>query len=535
MRDAQRNARDTEILVTLVRSAAEMRNSFEDMKKFIAEQNDFVMDTADRQHDKTQKILGGPRPQPSSNRLGRTSTEDGEDLPTKRKNVFRRALKGLSSKNTAELQNIEGMLVQLLDEVAGLRAGQDTRPMLSRSQPGSYESADRLRETAEDGYEPEGHAGTSSTGNRSGYFSNNSSRQMDEPRRFGTGRRESENRISTVMEGDEEQDYLEPHEQQVMDQQVTNENELLSPQRDLRRSREDIRGGAVPITSPQRERVQPAPQSAENTPQMSDGKGRRHKSSSSSFFPKISRWSKTTASSVGDTFRSSIQNTSKKDRPLSGASRSGSDLGQYTYDPDPDDRLRSNESFKNQENRPPSPLVPSQVSDNPKYQAHRNSLNLQHPQPRQGPTGRYQSHLENEAQAYGMSPSSPNSDRWEGELPGLLPMMAPTKGWQENRHSYGPNPGHLSPISDAGYSESSSAMMEMGEEEAARSSTKSVDAAPPRPPKIKDDGPLVPERPPKLAMSPGNIQRGPTYADHVAAARGGSPAYHNVCVSFTIR
>jgi hypothetical protein len=37
VRDAQRNARDTEILVTLVRSAAEMRESFEDMKKFISE------------------------------------------------------------------------------------------------------------------------------------------------------------------------------------------------------------------------------------------------------------------------------------------------------------------------------------------------------------------------------------------------------------------------------------------------------------------------------------------------------------------
>lgn len=35
--------------------------------------------------------------------------------------------------------------------------------------------------------------------------------------------------------------------------------------------------------------------------------------------------------------------------------------------------------------------------DDPKYQAHRNSLLLQHPQPRQGPTGRHQNKLESAA------------------------------------------------------------------------------------------------------------------------------------------
>lgn len=525
VRDAHRNARDTEILVTLVRSAAEMRNSFEDMKRFIAEQNDLNMDTSDRQHEKTaQKIIGGPRPQPHRP-LRKLSTDDEEDLPTKRRNVFRRALRGLGSKNNAELQNIEGMLVQLLGEVEGLRADHERRPVISRSQQGSYNSADQLRETVEEGYEPEGQAGTSSTGNRSGFLSTNSSRQMGESRGYGIGRKESENRISTVLEGDEDLEHPESHQQEILDRQPTHEVELDSPQ-DFRDSREDARGHTVPF-SPQ-EKSTSAPQSSENTPRMSDnGKGRKHKSSSSSFFPKISRWSKTTASSVGDTFRSSVQNSARKERPLSDASKSGSDLGRYEYDPTGDDRLHSNDSFNvQQENRPPSPLIPSQVSDNPKYQAHRNSLNLQHPQPRQGPTGRYQNHLENEAQNYMLSPTSPSSDRWEGELPGLLPMSDNTnKSHSSARHSYGANPGHLSPISDGGYSETSSAMMELGEKEASRTS---LNAPPPRPPKIKDDGPLVPDRPPKLAMSPANAGRNPTYADHVAAARAGSPAYHSV-------
>lgn len=71
--------------------------------------------------------------------------------------------------------------------------------------------------------------------------------------------------------------------------------------------------------------------------------------------------------------------------------------------------------------RTPSPLIPSEASvkqddeyddergvspvqqdldhefDDPKYQAHRNSLLLQHPQPRQGTTGRHQSQLETQA------------------------------------------------------------------------------------------------------------------------------------------
>ena len=72
--------------------------------------------------------------------------------------------------------------------------------------------------------------------------------------------------------------------------------------------------------------------------------------------------------------------------------------------------------------RTPSPLIPSEASyrddeyddrqaspvqeddaefDDPKYQAHRNSLLLEHPQPRQGPTSRHQNNLETKAHAFG--------------------------------------------------------------------------------------------------------------------------------------
>jgi hypothetical protein len=129
-------------------------------------------------------------------------------------------------------------------------------------------------------------------------------------------------------------------------------------------------------------------------------------------------------------------------------------------------------------------LVPSQVSEAPKYRAHRDSLDMQHPQPRQGPTGRHQSQLESQAQIYG-TPAN-HIDQW-----GSNPSFSALNG---NRRFSGGS--RLSPISDAGYSESSSRTGRQG---------------PPRPPKVKDDGPLFPERPPKIK------EEEQSYSDRVAS------------------
>ncbi|KAE8148973.1 hypothetical protein BDV25DRAFT_8237 [Aspergillus avenaceus] len=451
VRDAQRNARDTEILVTLVRSAAEMRNSFEEMKKFIAQQDGLLMEANDRGHERTHRALGGPRPLPASTRPARQApADDGEDLRSKRKNVFKRALKGLSLKSSNDLSRIEEMLEQLLDEVEALRDGQDER--LGRS-------GARAASVDPEGYEPEGHAGTSSPG-QSGYLMSTSSRPMQEYRGNGL-QRDPENRVSTVQEADEEMDMKE-------------RGEFLSPNL---ASPDNINGqhdgtGPVPAGAP----MASGALSNETSPKANE-KTKKHKSSSSSFFPKISRWSKTTASSMGDNIRNSIQ-PNRKERQSFDASRSGSDVqGTYKagdwYDPQGDDRLRSTYTLDDrpQEDRPPSPLVPSQISEAPKYQAHRGSLDLQHPQPRQGPTGRYQSQLESQAQIYGV-PAGASSDQWgsNSSLSGVnVPQRRPS------------GTSRLSPISDAGYSEASSRH-----------------TGPPRPPKIKDDGPLIPERPPKV-------------------------------------
>ena len=505
-----------------------MRNSFEDMQKFIAEQNELILDTAEKQHEKTQKAVGGPRPLPASSARQARSTDSEEDMTTKRRNIFRRALQGIGSKNTRELQNIEQMLMHLLGEVESLRAVQEGQGPPSNVPPTGLNSADNVRAPTDPGYEPEGQAGTSSTGDRSGFFSNNSSRQAD----YRGYRRESGNRVSTVIEGDE----YEPEQERPIEEQYQ------SPNRDSFGHVQTEREVNMPDTTPPRTYQNTGSQSAENTPQLSSGTTgtRKHKSNTSSFLPRISRWSKTTASSVADNFRSSNQTQSTgKQRPYSTISRSGSDLGEFAYDPQGHDHLQSNRSFaddqyQDQENRPPSPLIPSQVSEKPKYQAHRNSQNLQHPQPRQGPTGRYQHHLESEAMNYEddpFSPTSQTSSHWEHQaaLSATDPNIPPS-------HSHYVAQPPLSPISDT-YTETPSPERQQRRPVSVRSgaSVESYDSqqtGPPRPPKIRDSDPLLPQRPPKVPMTPPpGSSRQATYVDHVTAARTGSPAFDKVCLT----
>lgn len=510
VRDAQRNARDTEILVTLVRSAAEMRNSFEEMKKFIAEQDAEIMHNTNKRATATeQKLLQGPRPQPlGSPRTPRQrSTEDVDDVPTKRKNMFRRALKGLSMRSGNDLEKIESMLMTLLDEVEGLKdQGGVARPVQTKNEnrSRSFDSYDDMRAGADArydrdaGYEPEGQAGTSSTPGNSEYHSNPSLKQPNNGMHSGyDGRFGSGHRISTVMEGDEE---LSEEEARALDEGFENNDRLLTPTQEAMRNRSVDRSIEQPEISPDQPSVRFSDKDQEITPTTPK---RKHESKSSSIFsnfPKISRWSKTTTSTQPEQGRHSMDRRESRDsqdrrdsfdqrqRPQSQASRSGSDLGvrmyeNDDYEVDDDDRLRSKTSLAHEERglprgRSPSPLIPEDPKksyEDVKYQAHRNSLNLEHPQPRPGNTHRHQNHLETKARDFDMSPSrdSPSFDQW-GSNPSL--------SLNRNRlsASYAANTGYLSPISsDGGYSQHSAAEQTY---------------APPRPAKVRDDGPLVPPK-----------------------------------------
>lgn len=459
VRDAQRSARDTEILVTLVRTAAEMRNSFDDIKRMLADTEDVIITEVKENTEKTvQRHLGGPRPYPGSGaRSFQTGgSQPGTDNEKKTRNLWKRAIKSLNTKGTNDLTRIEDMLMQLLSEVDVLKAqtnkddGHDGGHSLDNIQPAVEYEQDR-------GYEPEGHAGTStaSYASQSGHLSI--------PRTIsskpGYERKVSGHRISTVPEGDEEDHHEDPN---FIVHNHSNTN-MMSP------IAEPQRGNSIPLgTPPQMPAAAQASLSNDNTPRTD--KGRKHKSSgSSSWFPKISRWSETTASSVGKAFRKSKD---ADENSFHGLSRSGSDFADYenypVADPYSTDNLHT--GFSEADLRPqrhdpnqietdmsftlagvsrtPNPEAQAEapVGDNalppnpfllnyatpedPKYKAHRNSLNLQHPQPRQGQTEHFRT-LENSAQEYA-TPMSPKSADWAGSMTSLNQFTGPQTQYNNN-------------------------------------------------------------------------------------------------------
>ncbi|KAI0836727.1 hypothetical protein F5Y06DRAFT_101743 [Hypoxylon sp. FL0890] len=453
VRDAQRSARDTEILVTLVRSAAEMRNSFEDMKRMLADSEDQIINEVKDNTEKTVKRhIGGPRPFPgSSARSVQGGSQAGtEETNVKKRNLLRRALQGLGSKGANDLGKIEDLLNQLLDDVnvlkhqtAGPIGMMSTRAQsIENIQPEVHYEQDR-------GYEPEGHAGTStaSHASQSGHLSIPQSRGTSN--KMGNERKFSDHRISTVPEdeGEYNDHPMPPASQYEM------HGGMLSP------SEERTRGGSVPLGTPPQNpsQAQNYSVSNENTPRTEESK--KHKRGSSSFFPKISRWSETTTSSIGRVFRSS--GASKKhdtndDFPQPPPSRSASDLGNYDqfqqhqnmYESDklhtgfseqdlsasPMDNIPHDTSSMHQQEQPPmqqpAAPIPYSTPEDPKYRAHRNSVNLQHPQPRPGRLERFGA-LETSAQDYD-TPMSPRSADWAGSATSLHRFPQNTNRYSDN-------------------------------------------------------------------------------------------------------
>jgi hypothetical protein len=91
-----------------------MRNSWEDMKKTLEQHQHTIISEVEQNTERSvQKVIQGPRPlPPPAPRAPRyvKPEEDGEDEgPVKRRNVFRRALKGLSMRSSNDLQRIEEM------------------------------------------------------------------------------------------------------------------------------------------------------------------------------------------------------------------------------------------------------------------------------------------------------------------------------------------------------------------------------------------------------------------------------------------
>ncbi len=466
-----------------------MRTSFEDMKRLLADTEDQVITEVQRNTEKSiMKGLASQRPLPQSVKSLRSGTGEDDDMPTQRRNVFKRALKGLRMKSGTELAQIEGMLVQLLGDVEGLKVAQgiagppgsrgyddyDSRSLQSLQQIGDNKQVG--------GYEPDGHAGTTtaSHASQSGHFSNHTRGTSTPGDKFG-GRKFSENRISTVQEDDED-DELDQREQAILDN-AYDDNQGFTP------VGETSRAESMPLPSPTG-RGAASNFNNENTPKAEKMQKKHKATKSGGWNPlaNISRWSKTTTSTVADKFRSSGSGPGKSGP----ASRTNSDLalGNYDHDPCGEDKLLSGYSqdnfggaggpvltggparLMNDNNRmnasgpgadldgayspqerpmtaesvgsamsagamsPPTtsfgfnnqaPMSPVRIED-PKYKAHRNSLNLQHPQPRPGQ--QYQSQLEKEAIEF-RNQRSPDSVNW-----GASQVSLPPNGNFANQRRY---------------------------------------------------------------------------------------------------
>lgn len=421
VRDAQRSARDTEIVALLMNAALEMRNSFREMKELVQDTGDDVIFANVENTEKLQKAINGPRPYPgAASRSIQSGSQAGtiDDVAAKKKNLWRRALQGLGAKGTSDLSRIEDMLMQLLGEVDVLKM-QTAQPVSTGGPGQSYENLQPEAQYEQDkGYEPEG-ISTASHASQSGHLAASQPKTLAPPF-AGERRAVSDHRISTVEENDEEYQY--DHPSPSAERMKAN---LLSPGR----PDQVQRGGSVPPETPPQlvDRGDQHPQSAENTPRTDRGK--KHKSSSSSgWLPKISRWSETTTSSVGRMLRGS---GGKKGGPkyddFQPPSRSGSSLASYedNYRHDPyDDKLHTGFSDQNLVPEPHGrdegpPPTSYQTPEDPKYKAHRNSVNLQHPQPRPGQTERYRTALETSAQEYSNNPTTPRSADWAGSATSL--------------------------------------------------------------------------------------------------------------------
>ncbi|KAK4168116.1 hypothetical protein QBC43DRAFT_128543 [Cladorrhinum sp. PSN259] len=448
VRDAQRSARDTEILVTLVRSATEMRNNFEDLKRILADTEDVIITEVKENTEKTvARAINGPRPYPGSAarsiHAASIANTINEDINAKKRSIFRRALKGLGAKSANDLGRIEDMLNQLLTEVDVLKARTAPGPHASTQDQQLYDNLQQEGQYEQDhGYEPEGHAGTStaSHASQSGYLSIQSRGTSAKPT---YDRKVSAHRISTVPE-DNEEDYGDGPDDGSIN--YDHPEVLMTPAH--------VRGDSVPLATPPQVASQP-PQgslSNENTPRTEEGK----KKGRSSWFriPKISRWSETTASSVPESSRLSKQSQQGAEGGFpTGPSHSGS-LDHYAdnYELAPPQPIQSDklhtgfseqdlpgtlhQEANDQGTYSQMPLSGpanwvTMTPEDPKYKAHRDSLNLQHPQPRQGQTERFKAALESQALGFD-SPMSPHSADWAGSATSLNRLPA-----HEHRDSYG--------------------------------------------------------------------------------------------------
>jgi hypothetical protein len=274
----------------------------------------------------------------------------------------------------------------LLIDVEGLKGGQEfyQQSLMQSQSLGTFDAFKSPGNTETTGTETGGPA--NSSGANSGYYSGVPSQPSATARIYQDERPRQSTRISPI-----EEDAVH-----------------RTPPR-------EVRGGSLPSNTPLETRGPPTASSNHNTPTKSAEKNKRE-SGSSSIFPKISRWSETTASS---TVRGFLK---KKNHAGELSDESRSDLNFWetsmkNIQPEP-------LSPYSEGQRAMSPIPPSsRGTDAPINHSNRRSLEVHAPQPRLP----YNHQLEAQAQqlmASGIAPHSPGVNASTSTL-GTFPPLGP--------------------------------------------------------------------------------------------------------------
>lgn len=345
-----------------------MRNSFEDMRKQLEDSKRQIITDVDQNTERSvQKIIQGPRPlPPAAPRRPRyeRSEEDAEETRVKRQSIFKRALKGLSNRSPNELERIEDMLCKLLDEVEDLRDSQVFYQQQLQSQ--SSNTVGKPRSI---------HEGADNVPLESPNY------QVIAPTQQIAGKGPAEHTMGPIQEDD-----------------------ILETPR-------EVRGESLPLDdTPPHAKVPLASTSLGNTPTKTNNK---RESNSSSIFPRISRWSETTASSG---FKNIFSSKGKEKYDGSEASRSQADFNFWETEAAKANGAEQYQDYASDGQRTPragSPNLRPSSQDgemDPINHASRVSLDILHPQPRM-----IHNHaLETQAQQMiangGILPNSPNNN-----------------------------------------------------------------------------------------------------------------------------
>lgn len=491
VRDAERHARDTELLVTLVRSATEMRSQFEEMKQFIHEQDQKIMRHTDEDASWTvKKVIDTPRVQvPASVPFQRTDFH-GETPSDKRKNIFSRALKGIGGKSKADNERIEGMLMRVLDNLENLKDGQNIS-----QQHTPWDLPDHNDECSHS--PPVGY--------------------MDPKAVPAVGRQSHNEHDRSGSVTPTQHDLFPPtkNERTVLGNVVPNGLNSHPHPRHMSQEPPMAEDTSMVYTIPRKavsqpEIVEPYPAQVQGRPmELTAEELEKHKSHQSSLVttgPALSRWSKTTTASsaahdnqgqergLGDGNPGS-QSSLEHYQPLvedhnSALSASNCSVNDDTSSARSAPSNRSSGRNRRQQERAGSPLLPSEskhspaaairvahretskspalsaksskssishassatpsivsrrsdgdteidgtLMQDPKYRSNRNSLPLAHPQPRAGHTSRHQNNLESQARQFTgsydngseLSTTSTASASSDGLTWGGLPAMSLAK------------------------------------------------------------------------------------------------------------